>query len=50
MTNYRILEKPSEQPIPDVRQYVAKYEKISLKESKNIKEFSQNKEYMPVIK
>ena len=47
MTNYRILEKPSKQldflPIQNVRQYhfydVAKYEKISPKESVDIKEF-----------
>ena len=47
MTNCRILEKPSEQPTlftdSNVRQYhfhdVAKYEKISPKESVDIKEF-----------
>ena len=47
MTNYRILEKPSEQPslftIQNVRQYrfhdVAKNEKNSPKESVDIKEF-----------
>ena len=46
MTNYRILEKPSAQidilPIQNVRQYpfhdVAKYERISPKESVDIKE------------
>ena len=47
MTNYRILEEPSDNldflPIQNVRQYhfhdVAKYEKISLKESVDITEF-----------
>jgi len=47
MTNYRRLEKRSNNldflPIQNVRQYhfhdVAKYEKISPKESINIKEF-----------
>jgi len=50
MTNYRVLENRSNNleflPIQNARQYhfrdVAVYEKISPKESKNIKEFRPN--------
>ena len=60
MTNYRILEKPSEQPwlFTDSKCYsiyhfhdVAKYEKISPKESVDIKEFRPNwRICLPVIR